>query len=195
MIETKKSKFIYLDAIFIWSAAEGQRPRNYLTCCSWIFRCIYALSTSTTLLPFHFSLLPPPLSHSLSTYLCLLTNVYPTCMYLHTYVYLPTSIFYINKPTYGYLPMYINLPSPTYLHDNTYLFQHTYLPSKTILCQPTIIYFPTSTYLLTYVYLPTYTNLPSSTYLSLPIPKYQYIITADPGASISLVTVIIALTS
>ena len=33
------------------SAAEGQRPRNYSSCCSWIFRLIYALSTSTTLLP------------------------------------------------------------------------------------------------------------------------------------------------
>ena len=33
------------------SAAEGQRPRNYSSCCSWIFRLIYALSTSTTVLP------------------------------------------------------------------------------------------------------------------------------------------------
>ena len=34
------------------SAAEGQRPGNYSSCCcSWIFRLIYALSTSTTVLP------------------------------------------------------------------------------------------------------------------------------------------------
>ena len=34
------------------SAAEGQRPRNYSSCCcSWIFCLIYALSTSTTMLP------------------------------------------------------------------------------------------------------------------------------------------------
>ena len=33
------------------SAAEGQRPKNYLSCCCWIFRLIYALSTSTTMLP------------------------------------------------------------------------------------------------------------------------------------------------
>ena len=31
--------------------AEGQRPSNYSSCCSWIFRLIYALSTSTTVLP------------------------------------------------------------------------------------------------------------------------------------------------
>ena len=34
------------------SAAEGQRPSNYSSCCcSWIFRLVYALSTSTTVLP------------------------------------------------------------------------------------------------------------------------------------------------
>ena len=34
------------------SAAEGQRPRNYSSCCcSWIFRLVYALLTSTTVLP------------------------------------------------------------------------------------------------------------------------------------------------
>ena len=33
------------------SAAEGQRPCNYSSCCSWIFRLVYALSTSTTVLP------------------------------------------------------------------------------------------------------------------------------------------------
>ena len=35
------------------SGAEGQRPRNYSSCCSccWIFHLIYAFSTSTTMLP------------------------------------------------------------------------------------------------------------------------------------------------
>ena len=33
------------------SAAVGQRPRNYSSCCCWIFLLIYALSTSTTMLP------------------------------------------------------------------------------------------------------------------------------------------------
>ena len=42
---------------------------------------------------------------------------------------------------------------------------------------------PTSTY----QHIPTYVNLPSSVYLSLPLPKYQYIIAADPGAGIGLV--------
>ena len=37
------------------SAAKGQRPRNYLSCsCCWIFHLIYALSTSTTVLPLIF---------------------------------------------------------------------------------------------------------------------------------------------
>ena len=38
---------------FLLSAADGQRPRNYSSCCccSWIFHLIYALSTSTTMLP------------------------------------------------------------------------------------------------------------------------------------------------
>ena len=39
--------------LHLLSAAEGQRPRNYSSCCccSWIFCLIYALSTSTTVLP------------------------------------------------------------------------------------------------------------------------------------------------
>ena len=39
----------------------------------------------------------------------------------------------------------------------------------------------------TYQHIPTHVNLPSSTYLPLPIPKYQYIIATDPGYGISLV--------
>ena len=35
----------------------------YLSCCSWIFRLIYILSTTTTMLPLHF-LLYLPLYHS-----------------------------------------------------------------------------------------------------------------------------------
>ena len=99
------------------SGAEGQRPRNYLSChsssYSWIFCLIYALSTSTNLLPLHFS-------HSLS--------------HLHTY-----------------LPLHTLLPMSTYQH------------------------------------IPAYVNIPSSTYLPLPIPKYRYIIAADPGTGIGLV--------
>ena len=39
--------------MLLLSAAECQRPSNYSSCCccSWIFRLIYALSTSTTVLP------------------------------------------------------------------------------------------------------------------------------------------------
>ena len=66
--------------------------------------------------------------------------------------------------TYLHLPTYINIP--------TYLYQHTYPPMST------------------YQHIPTHVNLPSSTYLPLPIPKYQYRIAADPGASIGLVSFI-----
>ena len=38
-------------AKILLSAAEGQRLSNYSSCCSWIFHLIYALSTSTTMLP------------------------------------------------------------------------------------------------------------------------------------------------
>ena len=42
---------ICLSICLCLSAAKGQRPSNYSSCCSWIFCLIYALSTSTTVLP------------------------------------------------------------------------------------------------------------------------------------------------
>ena len=62
-------------------------------------------------------------------------------------------------------------------------------PTYTNLCQSTYPYQPTSTYAPTNINTPTYVNLPSSSYLPVPIPKYQYIIAADPGAGIGLVVV------
>ena len=108
------------------SAVEGQRPRNYVSCC-WIIHLIYALSTSATLLPLHFSLshfsLPSPSPPSplpiylpMSIYLCLLTYEYPTCIYRPTYINIPISTF---------LYTYHNLPTHTNLH------QHTFLPIST----------------------------------------------------------------
>ena len=42
----------FLPWLQLLSAAEGKRPRNYSSCCcSWIFHLIYALSSSTTVLP------------------------------------------------------------------------------------------------------------------------------------------------
>ena len=38
-----------------------------------------------------------------------------------------------------------------------------------------------------YQHIQTHVNLPSSTYIPVPIPKYQYIIAAEPGAGIGLV--------
>ena len=82
-----------------------------------------------------------------------------TYLGLPIYAYLSKST-YINIITFDNLPTYVNLPTPTNLH------QHTYLP----------------------VFLPTHTN-PSSIFLPVPIPKYQYIISADPGAGIGLVVI------
>ena len=73
---------------------------------------------------------------------------------------------YLSLPAYGYLPTY--LPMTTYVPISP-----TYLSTD----------LPTTTY----QHVPTYVNLPSSIYLSLLIPKYQYIIAADPEASIGLV--------
>ena len=140
--------------------AEGQRPRNYLSCCcSWIFRLIYALSTSTTLPPLHFHLYLLPLSPSL-------LSLTPPFL-LPPYVYL-TMPSYLCLPTIIYLPNFFYLPTNANLPSSTFLYQNSYLPMST------------------YQHIPIYVNLPSSTYLLLPIPKFQYII-ADPGAGIGLV--------
>ena len=158
---SKQSEKLFL------SAAEGQRPRNYLSCCSWIFRLIYALSTSTSLtLPLFLSspslsqfpvftslslatpclsLTTPCLSPSLSHYsLSLPMSIYLcllTCIYLLTSTYLP---IYIKTPTY------VNLPSSTYLPMSTYLlmsiYHLTYIKIPTYLCLPNNIYQSLSTY-------------------------------------------------
>ena len=60
---------ICLSICLCLSAAKGQRPSNYSSCCSWIFRLIYVLSTSTTVLPpiflniLNLSIYPSPSIH------------------------------------------------------------------------------------------------------------------------------------
>ena len=87
------------------SAAEDQRPRNYVgSCCCYfcIFCMIYALSTPTSVWPLSLPIYLPD-----STYLSLSTNIYshiPTYQHLLTYPYLPTS-------TYLYLSLYISADS------------------------------------------------------------------------------------
>ena len=73
-------------------------------------------------------------------------------------VSLPTNF---NLPTYPYLPVSTYLCLPSYIIIPTYIYKHTCLRMSTYQHIPT------------YVYLPTYVNLPSSTYLPVPIPKYQ----------------------
>ena len=181
------------------SAAEGQGPRNYSSCCC---SCcgIFSFKTHTNSLSFslHFyyffktfifyCFLWPYLSSFY--YICQPTLAYlprPTCLCLSTYTYLSMST-YLHQPTY--------LPMPTYLCLPTYINILTYLWQPTNICQPTYPYQPTSTYLPTYINTPTYlclltnTYQPMSTYHHLPTymyPKYQYIISVDPGADIGLV--------
>ena len=123
------------------SAVEGQRPRNYVSCC-WIIHLIYALSTSATLLPLHFSLShfslpsppsPLPIYLPMSIYLCLLTYEYPTCIYRPTYINIP---IYINTPTFVYLPMCVYLPIYVYPASSTYINIPTYLCLSTNKYQP-----------------------------------------------------------
>ena len=104
------------------SAAEGQRSRNYLSCCCCIFCLIYALSTPTTVLHSH------ALSLRLIFYLPMSTYLHPP-----TYIHLPTSS-YLHPPTY------IHLPTSTYLHPPTFI----HLPTST--------YVPTSIYLFLSLY-------------------------------------------
>ena len=158
------------------SAAEGQRPRNYSSCCSscWIFCFKNSRDLSLSLFAF---LLFFQYFYFFFLFIIFYHHIYNSIKYeyLPTYVYLPTFTYlqqhtYLSisthLPTYDILPTYVNLPTPTNLH------QHTYLPMST------------------YQHIPTHVNLPSSTYLPLPILKYQYRIATDPGASIGLVIVI-----
>ena len=97
---------------------------------------------------------------------------------------------YLFQPTDLSLPTYLSpyLPLPTYLHISRYLCISTYVYLCMYLHQHTYHHLPTDFFMSTYQHIPTYINLPSSTYLPLPIPKYHYIIAANPGASIGLVT-------
>ena len=133
----------------------------------------FVSKTHATSLSLHFYYILNILIFSL--YYFLSPYLYIILLYISTY--LPMSIYlfiYINIPTFLWLPTNLCQPTyqtlPTYINIPIYLYQHTYPPMST------------------YQHIPTHVNLPSSTYLPLPIPKYQYRITTDPGASIGLVT-------
>ena len=132
------------------SAAKVQRPRNYLSCCSWIFHLIYALSTPTTMLLQIFPYIS--LSHStlsslflLFLYLlkCLPTYLFqptdlslPSYFHLLTYLYLPISTYllisgYLCLSTYDYLPISNYVPMSTYLDQHNYYRLPTYLHQHT----------------------------------------------------------------
>ena len=129
------------------SAAEGQRPSNYSSCC-WIFRFKNSCNLSLSL---YFCLWPKAIDRYLPspTYLCL-----PTDLHLPIYVYLPTSTYLL---TYAYLPTSTYLLTYAYLSMSTYLHQHTYLPILNIL---TFDNLPTYTNLCP-TYLPAYINTPT----------------------------------
>ena len=80
-----------------------------------------------------------------------------------------------------YQPMSTYLPLPIYINIPNWQPMSTYLPSY--------INTPTHLCLLTNTYQPMSTYHHLTTYLPLPIPKFQYRITADPGAGIGLVRI------
>ena len=145
------------------------------------------------LFDFLFQKLTQPLSLSLCNFI-----IFSIFFFFYYFLspYLSIILFYM----YTYLPTYVNLRLPTYLSISTHLPTYDYLPS-TYLCQPTYPYQPTSTYLSSHINTPTHlclltnTYQPTSTYyhlptfLPLPIPKYQYRIATDPGASMGLVII------
>ena len=69
-------------------AAEGQRPSNYSSCCSWIFCLIYALSTSTTVLP-------PIFKYFKSIYLSIYRSIYWS-IYLSIYPSIHLAVFFLS---------------------------------------------------------------------------------------------------
>ena len=158
------------------SAAESQRPRNYLSCCcSWIFCLIYALSTSTTLTPPSFfslsllaplSLTPHSLSLSLPPHTLSSLSLTPLLLTAPPLSFSPPPLSHSSLSIHSSLT-YSSLSLSPYLCLFTYAFSPMFiLPASTFLLMS--IYLPTSTYLYqhTYhVYLPLDVNLPSSTYL------------------------------
>ena len=115
-----------------------------------------------------------------------ISKTHATSLSLFAFLIFHLSFYYFLSPYLSiillymstYLPTYVNPPTPTNLHQHTYLptylYKNTYPPNSP--CQ----------------HIPTHVYLPSSTYLPLPIPKYQYRIDANPGAGIGLVILSVA---
>ena len=122
------------------SAAEGQRPKNYLSYCSCL---IFASKLTRPLSLFAILLFFLSFHYFLSPYLSIIL------LYMSTYQPMSTNLC---LSTYN-----INTPTPTNLRQHTYPYQRTstYLPTYintptqlwllTNACQPTIIYLLTST--------------------------------------------------
>ena len=190
----------------------GQRPRNYLSCSTyWPNSTYLCLPNYIYHFIYHFIIytyLHLPTYLPIPTYLSLPTYPYlpiPTHLGQFTFIYFclrPTAEVPSSMSTYHYLPTYVNLPTPTNLHQHAYMYQHTYLLMSTYQPMSTYHHLPSYLPLPTYINIPTYMNKPTYFclltnpcqptiifYLPLPILKYQYIIPADPGASIGLVRV------
>ena len=67
------------------SAAKGQRPRNYSSCCCWIFCLIYALSNSTTVVP--------PIVLNILNYHSNLSLYLSITLFFYLSIYLSSSIY------------------------------------------------------------------------------------------------------
>ena len=111
-------------------------------------------------------------THTTSLFLSLCIFYYFFFLFIIFYHHIYLSFYYICLRTQAYLSksIYINILTFDNLPTYTNLHQHTYLPT----CFLTNTYQPMSTH-----------HLP--THLPVPIPKYQYIIAADPGAGVGLV--------
>ena len=104
------------------SAVEGQRPRNYLSCCcSWIFHLIYALSTSTTVQPQNFPYISLPLSHSFLTPLPLSSSL-STLPPSHFSLSLSFPFLCITQSLYIYPSLFLSLP-PSLSHSSLMHYQ------------------------------------------------------------------------
>ena len=133
-MDVRKLFLQYLLVPMLLSAAEGQRPRNYLSCCScWIFVSKTHATSHSLSLFFHFYIFSFFLIFSITI------SIYRSIKYV--YQFMPT---YLSQITYTYLSMstYLHLPIYVYLSTSTYL--------------PIYVYLSTSTYLPTYINILTY---------------------------------------
>ena len=159
------------------SAAEGQRPRNYLSCCcSWIFCLIYALSTPTTLLPQNIII---SYNHSTLSLFSIILSITPS-IYLSLYLF---KSIYLSLYQSLYLSITLSIIISIYHHIypsiiiSVYLFinsHHHAIP----------LFFPLS------LTSPSLSLSPFHSSIFLLTIPCLFLTAADPGAGYGLVLII-----